>query len=402
MTLLALLKASLFVGTMLLLGAGAFARFVGAELLLAAQRRLRLGLVLGGVLLLAASFTETAVVMAGALGAFEAERFGEYLLYTRHGQLTLARAGLVLALFALGLGHARLPKGVERTAYLATGLALLATISATSHSGVMGASALVGDLVHLAAASLWAGVLCCYAWAPRWREADLAALLAGAQRLGAVGVWSVVLLALTGAYLGLLHISGFASFATPYGSTLLLKVKLVSVIVALAFVNRFALVPLLRHEARRWPLKLGVRVESLLLVGVLLATGQLGTLEPPHDHLLGEPPPAPTNAGPVLVGSSALPIGGGILLLQPEEDGWVNLSWQGPQDAELTLEATSMDGRGLELLIIDDTGAQRPHVGLTLPPARTLSLGLLSDEREAWLLRGGVNGSPFTLQVAAE
>lgn len=399
MTLLAALKASLFVGVVLLVGAGAFARFVGPDLVAGARRWLRAGLVAGGALLLTASLAEAAAAMAGALGSFTLERFAEYLLYTRHGQLTLARGGLVLALLALGLGHGRLPRSAERVAYVASGLALLGTISAVSHSGVMGVPALLGDLVHLAAASLWAGALFYYAWAPRWRERE--ALLAGARRLGSIGVWSVMLLALTGAYLGLLHVSGFASFATPYGSTLLFKIKLVSLTVALAFVNRFALVPLLEHEAQHWPLKLGVRLESLLLVGVLLASGQLGTLEPPHDHLGSAPLPAPATAGPVLVGSSALPVGGGILMLQPEEDGWVGLTWQAQDEAELTLEVTSLEGRPLELLLLDETGAQRPLAGLTLAPRQTIHLGLL-DEADTWLLRGEVNGAPFTLQVARE
>jgi putative copper resistance protein D len=398
-TLLAALKASLFVGVVLLVGAGAFARFVGPELVAGARRRLRRGLLAGAGLLLAASFAEAVAVMTGAIGAFELERFAEYLLYTRHGQLTLARAGLVLALLALGLGNGRLPRTAERVAFVASSLALLGTISAVSHSGVMGVPALLGDLVHLAAASLWAGALGYYAWAPCWRERE--ALLSGARRLGSIGVWSVVLLGLTGAYLGLLHVSGFASFATPYGSTLLLKVKLVSLTVALAFVNRFALAPLLESEARRWPLKLGVRLESLLLVGVLLVTGALTTLEPPHDHLGSAPPPAPATAGPVLVGSSALPVGGGILLLQPEDGGWVTLTWQGQRGAEVTLAATSMEGGPLELLLVDEAGTQRPLAGLSLAPQQTIHLGLL-DHAESWLLQGEVNGTPFTIQVSAD
>lgn len=93
---------------------------------------------------------------------------------------------------------------------------------------------------------------------------------------------SVVLLLASGLYASLLHLQDPPTFvASPYGRALAVKLGLVSMIVGLAGVNRFWLLP--RFVARGADgLRTALRVELLLLAAVFVATGVLTTSPLPH------------------------------------------------------------------------------------------------------------------------
>ncbi|MDQ3459240.1 MAG: CopD family protein [Deinococcota bacterium] len=280
----AVLKASLFVGAVLLLGAGLFSRWIGAELSSATSRkRLYWGLTAGAALLVLASVAEITTTVQRAVGGFYPDLIWDYLLHTRHGQATLARGGLTALLVTLGLGG-RLPRTVDRLSYGLGGLGLLASLSIVSHSGAMGPLPFLGDLAHLIGATLWAGALLYFAWAPNWTEAKHA-LVSAVSKVSSLGVFGVAVLTLTGLYTSTLHLYGVEALTTTsYGLTLLAKVGLVLVILAIAGANRWLFMPRLEREGQTSGLRRAVRLESVLLVAVLGATGVLSTREPAHDH----------------------------------------------------------------------------------------------------------------------
>ena len=288
----ALLKTSLFLGLVLFLGAGVFARFIGPEAQPAAvRRRLRIGFLAGAGLVLAASLADLAWVLRQVLGLVTAELYLDFLLRTRQGVSVAIRLLLLAAMVALGLGR-RSWLRLDRVLFVAAALALLATVSRVSHSGALGPLPLLGDLAHMVAATSWGGALLYLAWLPLW-QASVAPLGTVVARVSAVGLAGVSLLIVSGIYASTLHLFGVAAFTqTAYGGTLAFKLGLVAVIVVLAAVNRFALVPAVvaapaRPEGLLASLGRLVRVESIVLVAVFAVTGVLGTRVPAYgsDHL---------------------------------------------------------------------------------------------------------------------
>ncbi|MDQ3458088.1 MAG: copper resistance D family protein [Deinococcota bacterium] len=308
----AALKAGLFIGAVLLLGAGLFSRWVGPELLHhKSKRRLWWGLLAGALVLLTAGLVEVVITVNRAVGGFYPDLALDYLLYTRHGQATLARSGLTVLLLALGLGG-RLPGTLDRLGYALFGLGVLASLSMVSHGGAMGPLPLLGDLAHLVGATLWAGAVVYVAWAPSWAETK-EALEVAVSRVSSLGVFGVAVLTLTGMYASLLHLYGLSALTeTTYGWTLTVKILLVLVILGIAAANRWLLMPKLAR-GRSSGLRRLVRLESVLLMGVLSVTGVLATREPPHrhdamDHALHQsmtPPPGHEDHTPAATPSGA-------------------------------------------------------------------------------------------------
>jgi putative copper export protein len=278
------LKAGLFLGTVLLVGAGIFRRWVAPEALSPrAGWFIVAGLALGAALLVAGSLGDVLMTVTRILrGRIDTGVFFDYLLTTRHGEVILVRLGLALLLAFWG-ARTFFPKQLDGPLYALFSLGLLATLSLLSHSGVMGPLPFLGDLMHLVAATLWPGAVLYLAWLPIW--ADLPALKRTVRRVSAIGLASVGLITLTGIYLATLHLFGLSALTTTsYGLALTLKSMLVLVILAIAGVNRWLLVPWLERRGDGRPLRLAVRCESVLLVGVLFATGVLATREPAHEH----------------------------------------------------------------------------------------------------------------------
>ena len=134
--------------------------------------------------------------------------------------------------------------------------------------------------VHMAAVGVWVGGLAWLLLGIRGAERP--------ERSAAVGTFSrvatvtlVVVLA-TGLARGLVEVGSPANLVdTPYGVTLLVKVGVVVVLVALGALNHFRLVPALpRSDAAARPFRLSSGGELALAAGVLLATAVLTGLAP--------------------------------------------------------------------------------------------------------------------------
>lgn len=295
--MLATVKSLLYLGTILLVGAGVFAHFIGPGLISGASavRRgsLGLGVLLGAVTLLVASSLDIALTIRTTLGFLDTELVSEYIRFTRHGRATTIRIGLILIVAVLSLSGRSHPKFWVHTAtkatFVAAGVALLATFSWTSHAVVMqGQVPMVADLIHFGAAAAWGGSMLYLATLPHWRTRN-PELIASVERHSKLGLVSVVGLFATGVYAGLLHIwSPTVLTNSPYGRTLIIKVIFVLLTVSVAAVNRLWFAPRFRDEQRSGSPGLTrrfgilVRTEAVLLTAILITTGTLTTSPLPH------------------------------------------------------------------------------------------------------------------------
>ncbi len=272
-----LIKSLLLLGVFALLGPGVAARYLGLKPGAGLGRWGRSALFFGAALTVLASLGSVLATVV-AIGGFDLSLTGDYLLNSRHGRVTLLRLGLVLLLVWLGLG-ARLP--LERPLYAFTALAFLATLSLTAHAGATGELLpVVADVLHLAAAALWLGAVMGLAFLPE-TYAGLAAPVAA--RVSRAGLLSVLTLLASGVYSASLHLFGFSALRTStYGQALLVKLLLVAVILGLAALNRWWLLPRLGRGEGFAPLRRLVRLELLLLALVLIATGVLSSTVPTH------------------------------------------------------------------------------------------------------------------------
>ncbi len=266
-----ILRAVLYAGVFLLLGAGVFARYVGPEA--ARSQRWRLWYLLSGGFLLALGSTLYGIYhVTWMLG--DTSLMGSYLLETGQGNLLLIRLLLLLGLLVLSMGWS----GLDRWLYAPLALGLLLTLSLTSHAGAAGGLQVWADLVHLAFAVVWAG--CVLALAVVWPGTRYEAVMRAIRRLSALGLGSVLLVTLMGVYLSWARLGEIANlWTTPYGQRLLLKLALVALVVGLAALNRLWLLP--RLEAKRVRGLRTVSLEAAVIVGVLGVSGLLATTEPP-------------------------------------------------------------------------------------------------------------------------
>jgi putative copper export protein len=289
--MLAFAKTLLFMGSVFLIGAGVFVRFIGPGVWLASssglRRRLQVGATLGAVLLLVSSVMDVAFTIRNTLGFLDLSLVTDYLSFTRHGRAVVLRVILITVTAGTVLvGSRDLRPAIRKLtniAFAASGTLLLATFSWTSHATTMnGTLPMIADLIHFAAAASWAGSVVYLASLPVWTERTTAVQTA-LLRLSSLGLITVVTLFGTGIYAGFLHIqSANLLIESPYGRTLIIKVLLVLAIVAVAILNRFWLLPAFQRNEPPYRLGLFLRLESLLLLGVLVTTGFLTTTAVPH------------------------------------------------------------------------------------------------------------------------
>jgi putative copper resistance protein D len=150
------------------------------------------------------------------------------------------------------------------------------------------------DIVHLLGALCWVGALALFAallWQPRSNEPALAGDAARAlANFALAGTMIVGLLAATGTA-NLLFLVPLADLpyllVTLYGCLLVAKLMLTVVMIGLAALNRFVLVPALeraQHDRGRLGaisrLRLSVTLELVAALAVLGLVAWLGTLDP--------------------------------------------------------------------------------------------------------------------------
>ena len=139
--------------------------------------------------------------------------------------------------------------------------------------------AMSADIVHLAAAALWAGgmVALLVAMHSFRAEDDPLGAAEAVKAFSRMATWSVAALVIAGAVLGWLAVRTFdALISTTYGRTLLVKVALGGAVIAVGAYNNRALVPAVERTAVAIP------------VAVSVGGGSANPPEPP--------PPEPTAA----------------------------------------------------------------------------------------------------------
>ena len=220
---------------------------------------------------------------------------------TEWGRLWLWRIGLSLAFLAtlaVLLFESMRVRSEEETERWAVGARLLAlgfgggilvTLSLTSHGAAttgIRSAALFSDCLHLAASAFWVGALFHFALGvplvlrslpPGQRRACLAGLV---PRFSTVAALSVAVLIVTGIFGAWAQVTVAPALATPYGLTLVVKVVLVALLLAVGALNLLWVRPGLAEgtDRGRW-LKRLVAGEAALGIVVLASVGVLTSLD---------------------------------------------------------------------------------------------------------------------------
>ncbi len=311
----------------------------------------------------------------GAAEAASAQVVAPVLMRTRFGHVLLLRFALALV-FALCLALLPLARHPQmRVAVLSIAAAIagsgLAALAWAGHAVTTpGNLHLLADAIHLLAAGLWLGGLAVLVvlFAAARRPADGAWLIllgATTRRFSLIGLACVGTLTVTGTVSGWFLVGTIpALVGTPYGHLLIIKLALFGLMVGLAAVNRFHLMPRLGEpERNRSPAT--ARAAARLLHRNAAAEAMLGLL------ILG-----------IVSGLAAVPPG---LHDQP----WWPFSWRPSAEAmkspslrtEIVI-ALAMVVVGIALIIVGIL--RRRHrllaipVGLGLIACFTPSLGLLT------------------------
>jgi copper resistance protein D len=282
----AIVKASLYMGTVLLVGAGGYVHFVARPT--SVSRRLLMAVLLGLVLISVGSIFNLTLTVMNALGSrFDTAFLWDYATSTQHGKMTFIRLGLAVLLVPLVFFSRQ---RIVSVLFSLAALGFLATFSILSHATVMdGTLPFFADLIHFSAASLWVGAVLFSAFSATGLEPQ--SLQKQMKRVSTIALVSVLLLVATGIYTSLIHIKMFSRFfhfetltplfETSYGRILLVKVAVFSLALLLAALNRWYFMPNLL--ARSTSFRRVLLGEALLLVVVLCLTGILTMSPLPHD-----------------------------------------------------------------------------------------------------------------------
>jgi copper transport protein len=297
-TILSLIKFTLFLGLALEIGAGSFARWIsrfdapGTPQMISRSVTWRLSraLEIGAIIVVLVSLLDVLQTTYRAFGSLDVQTAWAYLTQSRHGNISLARVGLAVALAGMGLGTAQVAAPRTRlfdlVFHAVLSLAVIVTVSMTGHSGAEGrVLPLLGDVMHVIGMTAWIAVVAGLAWLPVWKAIQPETFSA-LTRVSQVALGSVILLAATGLYTSLLRFYALEAVqATPYGQALIVKGFVIVPVLALAGLNRWYWIPnLIRTRSSKWLHRFGnsMKLESLLLVGVLIATGNLVSQPPPQ------------------------------------------------------------------------------------------------------------------------
>jgi putative copper export protein len=272
----ALVKASLYLGTVLLVGAGGYKYFIARSENL--SRRLLMSVVIGFLLVSVGSVANLVLTLMNVLGRFDINFIWQYATNTQHGRMTFARLGLAFLLVPFILIPRWRP--FFTVLFSLASLGLLGTFSALSHAATMaGTPAFVTDLIHMCSASLWVGAILFSVLDKSWKEPNFETTM---KRVSTLALICVALLVGTGIYASQIHMKSFdLLLSTAYGRVLLVKLALFSLTLVLAAFNRWYFMP--RFLARKNVFQKMLLTEVFLLLAVLVVTGLLTVSELPHD-----------------------------------------------------------------------------------------------------------------------
>lgn len=186
--------------------------------------------------------------------------------------------------------------------------------------------ALISDWVHGLASGFWAGGLAALtlvipvALQPYTGDQRRQAMLAALNRFSPIAAAGLVVVVATGIYNALNWFERPSDVGTSYGGTLAIKLLFVALLIGVGAVHRMALSPQ-RYErfinltSRVRSFLPSLRLESLLVVVVLIAAGWLSATPPPDPVIAGETIPAPrlsSEIDGVTVSASITPGGPGV------------------------------------------------------------------------------------------
>lgn len=167
----------------------------------------------------------------------------------------------------------------------ASQLILLAGVGhAAMHEGLLGGVQRINHAIHLLSAAWWVGgllpLLMCMHMArkPRWRHEAITAMM----RFSRYGHLAVAAVLVTGGVNGVLILGWSLPLESHYVQLLLVKVALVAVMVTIALVNRYLLVPRMNEAQDTAQIRFVqlTWLEVILSVAVLLAVSIFATWEP--------------------------------------------------------------------------------------------------------------------------
>jgi copper transport protein len=206
--------------------------------------------------------------------------------------------------------------------------------------------AVVADVLHVTAASLWLGGLVALALALRSPDDRRGTV----QRFSTIALVSVLVLTATGVTRAITELDSISQlWSTGYGRVLIVKSALLAVLVGLGWVNRYRLLP-------RWSLhglRRSVAAELALFAVLAGAVALLTDLRPGRDR--DAIAAAPRAAGPP-------PLPARRMVVQARQDGelGVALAYR-PPGAEVTV--LGPDGRGVDGLSVDIAGVATRSCG---------------------------------------
>ena len=234
--------------TMAVFGAAAFRLLiVDAEVAAAFDARLRrLQLVMAIAALVSAvvlTLLEAASMADDWLAVSSIETIGAVLTGTAFGHVWLPRLGLGVAVVACAaFTLPRAPWTAIAAAFLLASLALVG--HAAMSEGMVGAIRRLTQAVHLLAAGAWVGGAIPLAYALAATRQNPRAATGILLRFSAYGAVAVALIVASGTLNAVALVgSAGALVGTSYGWALLAKLVLVALLVALASINRFVLLP---------------------------------------------------------------------------------------------------------------------------------------------------------------
>ncbi len=300
-----ILKALHMVAFMLLLGGPLFWRCLwpvlgvpdSHQLTAWMRRRVRYGTSVGACGLLVASYGDLLRVVSQMHAPVTLAHSVDFLIGTRYGHMTLLKSILIPLLLCTCAGLS-LPHRLWKTITLIlSSVMLIATVSLTSHAAATpGLAPVLLDALHLGCAVTWCGGLCyiaCLPWRTFWQAPEtygraVRRLVARFSTLALVAVCGV---GVSGAVLAFVHVYGLVALAeTPYGRFLAAKIGMVLLALGVAGWQVTRLNPALHRQVRTMVptvvsallrrCGLLVRIETSLLLGVLLLAALLTTLPP--------------------------------------------------------------------------------------------------------------------------
>jgi putative copper resistance protein D len=164
---------------------------------------------------------------------------------------------------------------------------LLLLDALASHAIDHGLMAVAMYIVHELAAGLWVGALLGLWIVVRRGQVSERWIQDATRQVSTLAAWCVLAIVLTGAYTAYesLGVNVSLLLFSAYGRTLIAKVALFGLVLALGAYNRYCLVPKVEASRSRDALLRNVGVESLiLLVGVLALASLLANTPPAHNH----------------------------------------------------------------------------------------------------------------------